>query len=231
MLTFGTKSFPDTLQEYIDDRGDFYLLLRRMLAHELSTENLDFVEAIDRKANLHSIYSRFIMGGPGDNSPFSRPGKRHKISFGTTINVRGTLLQDMRDLAMAQDWRWSEWDEFLTEAYNECYMMLEFGTVLDTLHRSPEYVQLMERHMFPAANGIGRRFAVNADLQDVPGLITERAWTDFYKFAKGARVLKHHNNPVGPGMEATARQVHDRLKQLFHIAQDFRTLSDIAHNT
>ncbi|MEO1398615.1 MAG: hypothetical protein AAFU56_07090 [Pseudomonadota bacterium] len=231
MLRFGTKSFPDTLQEYIDDRGDFYLLLRRMLKHEMATENLDFVEAVDRKANLHSIYSHFIMGGPGDDSPFSRPGKRHKISFGTTINVAGTLLQDMRDLAMNQDWRWSAWEEHLTDAYNDCYTMLEYGTVLNTLHRSPEYVQLMERHMFPAANGIGRRFAVNAGLDAVPGLITERAWTDFYKYAKGARVLKSHGNPVGPGMEATAVLVHDRLKELFGITQDFRTLSDIAHNT
>lgn len=231
MLTFGTKSFPDTMQEYIDDRGDFYLLLRRMLAHEMSTECLDFVEAIDRKANIHSIYSRFIMGGPGDNSPFSRPGKRHKISFGTTINVGGELLQDMRDLAMNQDWRWSSWEEHLNDAYRQCHMMLEFGSVLSTLRSSPEYVQLMERHMFPAAKGIGRRFAVNAGLDQVPGLITERAWIDFYRFAKGARMLKAYGNPVGHGMEAFAVQVHDRLEKLFGITQDFRTLSDIAFNT
>ena len=231
MLNFGTKSFPDTLQEYIDDRGDFYLLLRRMLKHEMATECLDFVEAVDRKANLHSIYSRFIMGGPGDDSPFSRPGKRHKISFGTTINVAGDLLQDMRDLAMNQDWRWSSWEEHLTYAYNECYVMLEHGTVLRTLRKSPEYVQLMERHMFPAANGIGRRFAVNAGLDLVPGLTTERAWIDFYNYAKGARILTDHGNPVGPGMAATAELVHDRLKELFDITQDFRTLSDVAYNT
>ncbi|MEO0667725.1 MAG: hypothetical protein AAFZ99_07395 [Pseudomonadota bacterium] len=219
------------MQEYIDDRGDFYLLLRRMLAHEMSTDNLDFVEAIDRKANMHSIYSRFIMGGPGDNSPFSRPGKRHKISFGTTINVGGELLQDMRDLAMNQDWRWSSWDEHLTDAYNQCFMMMEFGTVLHTLRKSPEYVQLMERHMFPAAKDIGQQFAVNAGLDNVPGLTTERAWIDFYRFAKGARLLKRYGNPVGHGMEATAEQVHDRLKKLFNITQDFGTLSDTAFNT
>ncbi|NIZ14011.1 hypothetical protein [Phaeobacter sp. HF9A] len=187
------KNFPDTIEEFIDDKTHFTAAFLKFLKRSAAEENLLFVLQNRRKAEPKALYDMFIA-----------PGSRLEV------NISSDLRSRMVARAKTNDFSRSNWNKDLLETEREMVRIMDTN-YSTSFPKSMEYLKVVESSIIksitkttPTLQSYIKAMA-NKNFCDDKNLLT------CIKYTRFAALLNRKAHPKASGVETIAKKAYEQL--------------------